>query len=153
MSLATIIQNLDVGKVKLSTGRTVSQELMNAANLLKDCIQRRIDVATIGDCISATDLADISINGLSLSVELKISSETRPSIFNETNNKFANIFWLLNDGFVVQKDWYFDGFPKKEKWMYHKARQFVEKGIADFNSQKSIPVRITTVEKPDKYYW
>lgn len=153
MSLATIIQNLDVGKVKLSTGRTVSQELMNAANLLKDCIQRRIDVATIGDCISATDLADISINGLSLSVELKISSETRPSIFNETNNKFANIFWLLNDGFVVQKDWYFDGFPKKEKWVYHKARQFVEKGIADFNSQKSIPVRITTVEKPDKYYW
>lgn len=153
MSLATIIQNLDVGKVKLSTGRTVSQELVNAANLLKDCIQRRIDVATIGDCISATDLADISINGLSLSVELKISSETRPSIFNETNNKFANIFWLLNDGFVVQKDWYFDGFPKKEKWVYHKARQFVEKGIADFNSQKSIPVKITTVEKPDKYYW
>lgn len=153
MSLATIIQNLDVGKVKLSTGRTVSQELVNAANLLKDCIQKRIDVATIGDCISATDLANISISGLSLSVELKISSETRPSIFNETNNKFANIFWLLNDGFVVQKDWYFDGFPKKQKWVYHKARQFVEKGIADFNSQKSIPVKIKMVEKPDRYYW
>lgn len=153
MSLASIIQNLDIGKVKLSTGRTVSQELVSAANLLKDCIQRRIDVATIGDCISATDLADISINGLSLSVELKISSEIRPSIFNETNNKFANIFWLLNDGFVVQKDWYFDGFPKKEKWVYHKARQFVEKGIADFNSQKSIPVKIQMVERPDKYYW
>lgn len=153
MSLATIIQNLDVGKVKLSTGRTVSQELVNAANLLKDCIQKRIDVETIGDCISATDLADVSVDGLSLSVELRISSETRPSIFNEINNKFANIFWLLNDGFTVQKDWYFDGFPKKEKWVYHKARQFVEKGIADFNSQKSIPVKIKTVEKPDKYYW
>lgn len=153
MSLASIIQNLDVGKIKLSTGRTASQELVNAANQLKECIQRRIDVETIGDCISATDLVDVKVDGLSLSVELRISSETRPSIFNDVNNKFANIFWLLNDGFVVQKDWYFNGFPKKEKWVYHKAKQFVEKGIADFNSQKNIPIKIKMVEKPDKYYW
>lgn len=153
MSLKSIISKLDVSNIKLSTGRTVSQELANAANLLKDCIQRRIDVETMGDCISATDLADIQVNGLSLSVELKISSETRPSIFNETNNKFANIFWLLNDGFTVGKDYYFDGFPKKEKWVYHKAKQYVEKGIEDFNSQKSTPVKVKLIQRPDKYYW
>ena len=153
MSLQSIIQNLDVSKIKLSTGRTTSQELVNAANLLKDCIQRRIDLATIGDVISATDLVDIHVDGLSLSVELKIGSETRASIFNETNGKFANIFWLLNDGFVVKKDWYFDYFPKKDKWVVHKARQFVERGIEDFNSMKSVPVKVKEIIKPDKYYW
>lgn len=153
MSLQSIIQNLDVSKIKLSTGRTTSQELVNAANLLKDCIQRRIDIATIGDVISATDLVDIHVDGLSLSVELKIGSETRASIFNETNGKFANIFWLLNDGFVVKKDWYFDYFPKKDKWVVHKARQFVERGIEDFNSMKSVPVKVKEIIKPDKYYW
>lgn len=153
MSLQSIIQNLDVSKIKLSTGRTTSQELVNAANLLKDCIQRRIDIATIGDVISATDLVDIHVDGLSLSVELKIGSETRASIFNETNGKFANIFWLLNDGFVVKKDWYFDYFPKKDKWVVHKARQFVERGIEDFNNMKSVPVKVKEIIKPDKYYW
>lgn len=153
MSLQSIIQNLDVSKIKLSTGRTTSQELVNAANLLKDCIQRRIDIATIGDVISATDLVDIHVDGLSLSVELKIGSETRASIFNETNGKFANIFWLLNDGFVVKKDWYFDYFPKKDKWVVHKARQFVERGIEDFNSIKSVPVKVKEIIKPEKYYW
>lgn len=153
MSLQSIIQNLDVSKIKLSTGRTTSQELVNAANLLKDCIQRRIDIATIGDVISATDLVDIHVDGLSLSVELKIGSETRASIFNETNGKFANIFWLLNDGFVVKKDWYFDYFPKKDKWVVHKARQFVERGIEDFNSMKSVPVKVKEIIKPEKYYW
>lgn len=153
MSLQSIIQNLDVSKIKLSTGRTTSQELVNAANLLKDCIQRRIDIATIGDVISATDLVDIHVDGLSLSVELKMGSETRASIFNETNGKFANIFWLLNDGFVVKKDWYFDYFPKKDKWVVHKARQFVERGIEDFNSIKSVPVKVKEIIKPEKYYW
>lgn len=153
MSLQSIIQNLDVSKIKLSTGRTTSQELVNAANLLKDCIQRRIDIATIGDVISATDLVDIHVDGLSLSVELKMGSETRASIFNETNGKFANIFWLLNDGFVVKKDWYFDYFPKKDKWVVHKARQFVERGIEDFNSMKSVPVKVKEIIKPEKYYW
>lgn len=153
MSLERILKNLDLTKIKSSSGLTFSQELVNTANLLRECIQNRINHATVGKCISAADIADIQVNGNSLTVALKIGSDARPSIFNEFNNKYANVFWLLNDGFVVGKHWYFDKFPHKERWVIHEAKKFVEQGIDDFNSRKKLPVKIVTINKPDKYYW
>lgn len=153
MSLLKIIQNLDVTKIKSTSGLTFSQELVNAANLLKECIQNRINRETMGNCISAADLADIKANKNSLSITLRIQNHTRPSIFNEWNHKFANVFWLLNDGFTVKKDWYFNGFSHKERWVYREAEYFVEKGIEDFNNRTRLPVKIRMVKRPDIYYW
>lgn len=153
MSLDRIIKSLDVSKVNAPSGLTFGQELVNAANLLRDCIQKRIDVKTMSKCISVADIADITIEPDSLLISIKINPDLRPSIFNGTNGKVANIFWLLNDGFVVQKDWYFDGFPKKEKWVKHAAKSFVEKGISDFESKMKLPIKIKVIERPDLYYW
>lgn len=153
MSLDKIIKNLDIRKIKTSSGLTLSQELVNAANLLRDCIQERIDRETMRDCISTSDLADIRVDGNSLTIAMKIQNSKRPSIFNESNHKYANVFWLINDGFVVKKDWHFDGFAHKERWVYRKAEHFVEKGIEDFNSRTTLPIKIKLIKRPDLYYW
>lgn len=153
MSLDKIIKNLDITKVKAPSGLTLSQELVNAANLLRDCIQEQINRETMGNCISTSDLADIQVDGNTLTITLKIQNSKRPSIFNESNHKYANVFWLINDGFVVQKDWYFDGFAHKERWVYRKSEHFVEQGIADFNNKTTLPIKVKLIKRPDKYYW
>lgn len=153
MSLEKILKNLDISKVKSKSGLTFAQELVAAANLLRDCIQDRINRESMDNSIKAVDVADIKVNKNSLNVTLKIQNSERPSIFNELNNKYANVFWLINDGFAVKKDWYFDGFPHKERWVYRKAEHYVEKGIEDFNNRTKLPVKIRMVKRPDIYYW
>lgn len=153
MSLEKILKNLDISKVKSKSGLTFAQELVAAANLLRDCIQDRINRESMGNSIKAVDVADIKVDKSSLNVTLKIQNSERPSIFNELNNKYANVFWLINDGFTVKKDWYFDGFPHKERWVYRKAEHYVEKGIEDFNNRTKLPVKIRMVKRPDIYYW
>ncbi len=153
MSLQQVIKNIDITKIKSKSGLTFSQELVNAANLLRECIQERINRETMGNCISVADIADIDVTGNSLSVVLKIQNSKRPSIFNEHNQKYANVFWLINDGFTVKKDWYFDGFYHKERWVYRKAEHFVEEGIRNFKSKSKLPVKIKNVKRPDLYYW
>lgn len=153
MSLDKVVKDINMSKVKAPSGLSFGQELVNAANLLRDCIQNQIDIKTIGDCISASDLADVIVDPESLMIVIKIMPDLRPSVFNAVNGKVANIFWLLNDGFTVQKDWYFDGFPKKERWIYHVAKLFVEKGVCEFNHKKHLPIKVKLIERPDIYYW
>lgn len=153
MSIGKFVRNIDISKIRTPSGLTYAQELIKAANLLRDCIQKRINRGTMNNCISTADLADIRVDGKYLTITLKIQNSKRPSIFNETNHKYANVFWLLNDGFTVKKDWYFDGFPHKERWVYRKAEHFVEKGIEDFNKRTTLPVEIKLIKRPEKYYW
>lgn len=153
MSLDSIIKNIDVSKVTAPTGLTFGQELVNAANLLCDCIQERIDVESMKGCINASDLADITVNEDSMTIAVNIKPDLHPSIFNGTNGKVANIFWLLNDGFLVRKDWYFDNFPKKKNWVIHVAKNFVEKGIKDFEGKVKLPIAVKLIERPELYYW
>lgn len=153
MSVNRLVRSIDITKIKSPSGLTYGQELVKAANLLRDCIQSRINRETMSDCISTSDLADIKVSDGMVTITLKIQNAKRPSIFNEKNHKFANVFWLINDGFVVQKDWYFDGFPHKERWVNRKAEHFVEKGIEDFNQRTTLPVQIKLIKRPEKYYW
>lgn len=153
MSLDKIIKNLDVSKVKAPSGLTFGEELVNAANLLRDCIQSRINRETMNDVIKTADIADIHVDEDSLTITLKIQNFKRPSIFNEWNHKYANVFWLLNDGFTVKKDWVFNGFAHKERWIYRKAEHFVEEGIKDFNGKVGLPVKVKLIKRPDLYYW
>lgn len=151
MSLENIIKNLDVRKVQSSSGLTFAEELTNAANLLRECIQSRINRGTMGNCISTADIADISVDGLSLSVTLKIQNSIRPSIFKRWNHKNANVFWLLNDGFVVKNTRAFAGFKHPERWTVRVAEHFVEKGIAEFNSRNKLGIKVE-VKRPLLYY-
>lgn len=148
MSLADIIKNIDIRNIKSPSGFTYAQELVNAANLLRDCIQSRINRATMGNCISTADIADVKVDGTTLSVALKIQNAIRPSIFKQWNHKDANVFWLLNDGFVVKKNVWFKNIPN---FGYRIAEQFVEGGVADFNSRNKLGIKIT-VTRPLMYY-
>lgn len=148
MSLADVIKNIDIRTIKSPSGLTYAQELVNAANLLRDCIQSRINRATMGNCISTADIADVRVDGTTLSVTLKIQNAIRPSIFKQWNNKDANVFWLLNDGFVVKKNVWFKNIPN---FGYRIAEQFVEEGVAEFNSRNKLGIKIT-VTRPLLYY-
>lgn len=148
MSLEKIISGLDLTKIKAPSGLTYSQELVQAANLLRECIQSRINRGSMGNCISTADIADIKIDGLSLSVTLKIQNAIRPSLYKKWNQKDANVFWLLNDGYKVKKDVWFKNIPN---FGYRVAERFVEEGVNDFNSRNSLGVKIT-VTRPLLYY-
>ena len=51
MSLDKIVAGLDLTKIKAPSGLTYAQELVRAANLLRDCIQSRINRGSIGSCL------------------------------------------------------------------------------------------------------
>lgn len=148
MSLESILRNLDVTKLKSKSGLTFEQELVNAANLLRDCIQSRIKRGSMGNCISTADIADVKVSGNQLSVQLKIQNSIRPSIFKKWNKTDANVFWLLNDGFKVKKDVWFKNIPN---FGYRAAEHFVEEGVKDFISKNKLGVKVT-VTKPLLYY-
>lgn len=152
MTIEEIVNNLDITKIKAPSGLTFAQELANAANILRDCIQSRIGYASMSGSISAANIADVTVSGNSMTVTLKIPGAERPSVFNEFNHKYADVFWLINDGFLVTKHWYFDGFPHKERWIYRRPEWFVEEGIADFKSKTTLPIKVD-VQKPAQYYW
>jgi hypothetical protein len=83
-----------------------------------------------------------------LSVEIKIQNSIRPSIFKKWNKKDANVFWLLNDGFIVKKDVWFKDIPN---FGYRVAAHFVEEGIKEFNSKNTLGIEIEVI-RPLFYY-
>lgn len=152
MSLEDIIHNLDLRNVKTTTGSTFAEELTSAANLLRDCIQSRINRGTMGNVLTTADIADVQVNGMTLTVDLKVQNSMRPSIFKPYNGMDANVFWLLNDGFEVKKKWVFAGFKHPERWTTRIAEKFVEEGIADFESRNRLGIKVQQVKRPLLYY-
>lgn len=148
MTISDIIKNLDLKKLKAPSGLTYAQELVNAANLLSECIQTRINRGSLSNSISTADIADIKVSGNTLTVTLKIQNAIRPSIFQKWNNSSANVFWLLNDGYIVKKNVWFKNI---KNFGYRAAEQFVEQGIEDFNSQNNLGVKIE-IQRPLIYY-
>lgn len=85
MSLDKIVAGLDLTKIKAPSGLTYAQELVRAANLLRDCIQSRINRGSMGSCLSTADIADIKVDGMRLSCTLKVQNAIRPckkNLFN-----------------------------------------------------------------------
>lgn len=148
MSVQNILKNIDYMKIKAPSGLTYAQELVNGANLLRDCIQSRINRGSMQNSISTADLADIKVIGNQLTVTLKIQNSIRPSIFKKWNQSDANVFWLLNDGYKVKKDVWFKNIPN---FGYRIAEHFVEEGIKDFNLRNKLGISIEVI-RPLFYY-
>ncbi|MBQ3543559.1 MAG: hypothetical protein IJA34_01005 [Lachnospiraceae bacterium] len=142
------ISKIDIMKIKAPSGLTYAQELVNAANLLSECIQNRINRGSMQNSISTADIADIKIVGNKMTVTLTIENSIRPSLFNKWNKSNANVFWLLNDGYKVKKDVWFKNIPN---FGYRVAEHFVEEGIKDFNSKNSLGIEIEVI-RPLHYY-
>lgn len=148
MAVKDVLKNIDYMKVRAPSGLTYAQELVNAANLLRDCIQSRINRGSMQNSLTTADLADIKVDGNKMTIELKIQNSIRPSIFKKWNQSDANVFWLLNDGYVVKKDVWFKNIPN---FGYRVAEHFVEEGIKEFNSKNKLGVRVEVV-RPLFYY-
>lgn len=152
MSLAKILNNLDITKVKAPSGLTYGQELVGVANLLSNCIQSKIHQRTMQHSISIADLADIKVEGNRMSITLKIENSIRPSIFKKWNKSDANVFWLLNDGYVVKKNVWFKNIPN---FGYRQASNWIADGIRDFNSKNKLGLQLSeqkNVIRPLLYY-
>jgi len=134
--------------VKAPSGLTYAEELVKAANRLAECIQSRIRQGSLGNSISVSDITDISVEGNTLSITLKVQNALRPSLYNKWNKKNANVFWLINDGYSVKKDVWFKNIPN---FGYRVGEKFVEQGVADFNSSNSLGITIA-VNRPLFYY-
>ena len=128
------ISKIDLLKVKAPSGLTYAQELVNAANLLAQCIQSRIRQGSLQNSISTADM--------------KIQNSLRPSLFKKWNQSDANVFWLLNDGYAVKKDVWFKNIPN---FGYRAAAHFVEQGIRDFNGKNKLGIQVE-VKRPLFYY-
>lgn len=148
MAVKNVLSGIDLMKLKSPSGLTYAQELVNAANLLSNCIQSRINRGSMRNSISTVDIADIKVEGNKLSVTLKIQNSIRPSIFKKWNKSDANVFWLLNDGYKVKKDVWFKNIPN---FGYRIAEHFVEKGIEDFNLKNKLNIHIEVI-RPLFYY-
>lgn len=142
------VNSLDILNIKTPSGSTYGQELIKAADLLSVYIENEIHRGSMNNSISTADLADIKVEGNTLSVTLKVQNSIRPSIFKKWNKSDANVFWLLNDGFKVKKDVWFKNIPN---FGYRAAEHFVEKGIKRFNSSNSLGVEIKVI-RPLLYY-
>lgn len=152
MSLDRIIKNIDITKVKAPSGLTYGQELVEAANLLSNCIQSKIRQSSMQHSISTADLADIKVEGNRMSITLKIENSIRPSIFKKWNQKDANVFWLLNDGYVVKQNVWFKHIPN---FGYRQAENWVADGIREFNSKNRLGMKLSeekNVIRPLLYY-
>ena len=148
MAVKDVLKNIDYMKVRAPSGLTYAQELVNAANLLRDCIQSRINRGSMQNSLTTADLADIKVDGNRMTIELKIQNSIRPSIFKKWNQSDANVFWLLNDGYVVKKDVWFKNIPN---FGYRVAEHFVEEGIKEFNSKNKLGVHVEVI-RPLFYY-
>lgn len=152
MSLDKILKNLDITKIKAPSGLTYGQELVDAANLLSNCIQSKIHQQTMQNSISTVDLADIKVEGNRMSVTLKIQNSIRPSVFKNWNKSNANVFWLLNDGYRVKKNVWFKNIPN---FGYREAANWVAEGIKEFNSKNKLGLKLSesnNVIRPLHYY-
>lgn len=163
MAIKNILSKIDILRVKSPRGLSYAQELVNAANLLRDCIQYYINHETVGGMLSTADIADVKVDGKKLSVALTVQDEIYPSYWGK---KRANVFWLLNDGFTVKRKEFFHP-PFQSHWISRKGAKnwihakshpepyvemhFVEKGIRDFNRQNELGVHIE-VKRPLLYY-
>lgn len=152
MPLDKILKNLDITKIKAPSGLTYGQELVDAANLLSNCIQSKIHQQTMQNSISTVDLADIKVEGNRMSVTLKIQNSIRPSIFKSWNKSSANVFWLINDGYRVKKNVWFKNIPN---FGYREAANWVAEGIKEFNSKNKLGLKLSesnNVIRPLHYY-
>lgn len=154
MALNDIIKNIDYMKIKAPSGLTYAQELVNAANLLRECIQEQIKPhrkhpnESMQNILSVSSLADVKVDGTRLTVTMKMQNSIRPSLYKKWNKTDANVFWLLNDGYKVKKDVWFKNI---RNFGYRAAERFVENGIKDFNEKNKLGIKVEVV-RPLYYY-
>ena len=155
---------MDITKMKMSDGRTLSQTLYSEAQRLKDCIQFRIDdyrenyyVPVIYertdkfiDSLCVYDIANVYVQGNRLCINLffdndKVMRKSGFGVWESETNEEVNIAYLLNYGYEVKKEvWFKDLHDFGKRDGYH----FVEDGIEDFLRTSKFDVQVNKIYPP-----
>ena len=168
--MASIQNQLDkilLKKVKLSNGKTVEQNLMEAVDYLYMCIQKHIDAMYEGytptyyerrpfhsglrSALYVEDFLDARIVGNTVQISLKFSSNVWAWNFNHTHKSPVNVLmqmgWRRSD---AQEPVSHD--INDRSLQYYEGYDFIGKGIDDFNRNNRWDV---TILKPiiDESNW
>ena len=156
MALQDVVNRINLRKQKLKSGLTVEKAVLQEAEMLRECIQSRIEQTTMQDVLTHPKWKDVKIwedgRWLSAFARVKVIEQNEKyTIFKYANGKDANVFWLLNDGFDVKKVEYFRRFPRRERWIHRDPFHWVEQGIEEYQRKTQFNVTVQ-VERPAFYY-
>lgn len=125
----------------------------SAAKLLADCINKKIIkihpydsdsfFSDFGNTSEESILSKLQMkdngNNVELTYTAYLRKVLRPSIFFGSNKKYANVFWLINDGYSVKKNVWFKHI---NNFGQRATQHYVERGIKEFNSINSYGMKI-----------
>lgn len=161
MSIGKQLKSIDITKLKMSNGKTLSENLYIEAQRLKECIQNRMDIymASIEPFLSGMykrtgglesslkvdDILNVRVVGNTIELDIffdegAIHKSGDGIIGWNGNGEEVNVAYLLNYGYRVKKDVWFKNY---ENFGYRKGAHFVEDGIDDFNVTNTLGIKIT----------
>lgn len=165
MSIESQLKKMDITKMKLANGKTLSKTLYDEAQRLRDCIQKRIEeyrdeyspvlyrrTDRFLEALQVEDIANIYVKGNSICIDLffdndKVMRKSGFGVWDSDSTDEVNIAYLLNYGYEVKKDVW---FKELHDFGYREGYHFVEDGISDFLQTTDLPIKIT-MKYPDGY--
>lgn len=165
VNLKSQLKNIDVTKLKFKNGKTYGQVMVEEANRLRDCIQRRLDeymhsyqpkmykrTGALQNSLKVDDILSLKVTGKTMSLDIYFDDsgyhQSGDGIQGwDGNGETVNTAYLLNYGYEVDKDVWFKDIPY---FGYRSAGHFIEDGIADFEASNPYGIKIK-VHKPNGY--
>lgn len=165
-SIANQLKGINIANLKMSNGKTFTQNLKDEADRLRDCIQDKLErylaenppsiynrTGGLESSLQVEDFADIKIIGNNLSINLWFDENANHQSGDgiegwDGNGETVNTAYLLNYGYTVRKDVWFRDY---ENFGWRKAGNFIEDGIAEFNKTNILGIKIDVIKPKSGY--
>jgi hypothetical protein len=163
MALKNIVRNINVKNIKYpGTNLTYEQVLKKELHRFADILQQKIDEyfesyqprvydrgnhgGDLRHALTVDDVCELSATGKSITCRILINDN---AIHNSIlDGSEANAFWLLNEGWEVQKNvWFKDIY----RFGYYEGAHFVENAVDEFERTNKYGIKIEVV-RPLLYY-
>ena len=143
-SIEDQVKRIVINKVKLSNGKTVRQNLIEAVNYLYDCIQDEIDIMydsyapieykrrpngeNLRTALYVEDFLQAKIKGNRIELSLKFSSNVWAWNFSKRNRHKSNVAVLMHEG------WQWENHAEQpDRFTWFEGYPFIKKGVDRFN--------------------
>ena len=151
--LKQALKNLDVSKLKTSSGKSVSEELKRHAAILADCIMYRLDQVYESYSpqiykrtynlynsiyIDQTPVIKIGTSGAAICISVLFDDG---AIHQSLNGKYVDVAMLLNEGWQTH-----GSFANVLYFGYRPGTHFIEKGIEDYKRKVDHPFDVKFIK-------
>jgi hypothetical protein len=159
-SISDQLKNLDVGKLKTTSGRKIEDELRRHARILANYIELELDKVyesyepkvyqrSYGlynaPEIDQTIRVDISSSSAKLSIAIHFDGAIHQSL----SSKPMNTAWLINDGWQVRNAW----FKNVPMFGYREASHFLENACEKYKKSVSNPFTVKLTKGDETIYF